>query len=101
MSKTITLVPCPFCGGSVTCHHNHISGEHAFECDNCGALTLFSVDLSPEEAAGRFNTRPAEAKLRAACRAAHSALLPHVEFSGEETEMAALEQLETAIGGVE
>lgn len=95
METKLTL--CPFCGGNVVQHYNHISGEHAFECDDCGALTLFSVDLSPEEATGRFNSRPVEAKLRAACQAAHSALLPHVEFSGEETEMAALEQLEAAL----
>lgn len=71
------LTPCPFCGGSVEYQHFHISGEHHFTCGNCGALTLFSVDMSPDEAVERWNTRPIETRLRATCQAAYVALLPY------------------------
>lgn len=53
-----TLRQCPFCGSKkIEYTHCNMSGEHHFNCDGCGALVLFPVDLTEDEARQRWNTR--------------------------------------------
>jgi transcription elongation factor Elf1 len=41
---------CIFCGATAIYHRNEISSEHNIECDNCGIIAAFDVDLTEEEA---------------------------------------------------
>lgn len=52
------LLPCPFCGGDeVEYQQLAVSGEHHVECQQCGVLVAFPVDLTPEEVVIRWNRR--------------------------------------------
>ncbi len=64
-SHVMELKPCPFCGGKVFFHHNvrEMTGENQVECDECGVLVCFDVDMDEaqiEEAWNRRNTVQAE-----------------------------------------
>lgn len=56
------LKPCPFCGSAEleSNFEQPMSGENSIACDYCGALVLFHVDLSADDAIAAWNQRPIE-----------------------------------------
>lgn len=57
MKGKVKLKPCPFCGGKVNFDPNHINPERRFECEGCGVMIMFDVDLSEKEAIAAWNRR--------------------------------------------
>ena len=60
-TRSLSLLPCPFCGSPVKYTHYDISGEHHIECQNlgCAVLFAFDVNLTKEQVAARWNKRTA------------------------------------------
>lgn len=77
---TVTLKPCPFCGGEATAHWYH--GFPSVACDKCSASTGLSLDGSQDQVITAWNTR---AQAEAASAAREAALVEALEGFSRHT----------------